>query len=206
VKKSLKEHRTSKQLSQQELAEKSGISIRTIQRIEKRHSSGSPYIVKSLCNALEIEVDTLDLDIIPEASEAEYQNEIDQAHTAREANEIKNKVKLVNFSSLFILLFPFLNVIIPLLIFRKYKSSFRNNLAVRKIISFQIIWTVGMLAALLFIPPVARSIFGLDEYAGYPLYLLLYFLFVFFNVVTTLATAVRINKSEEVLPFIPNLV
>ena len=85
MKKSLKEHRTNEQLSQQELADKSGISIRTIQRIEKKLSSGSPYIIKSLCKALQIEVDDIELStFIPEITEANSQKESEQLSTDNE--------------------------------------------------------------------------------------------------------------------------
>jgi transcriptional regulator with XRE-family HTH domain len=203
VKKYLKEHRTSKQLSQQELSEKSGISIRTIQRIEKKLSSGSPYIIKSLCKALQIEVDDIELStLIPEVHS---QKETEYFGTNIEEDKTKSRLKLVNFSSIFILLFPLLNVIIPSLIYWKHKNSLRNNSVALKIISFQIIWTAGTLIVLIFIPPIIQAIFGLYESSGFPFVFWLYLTCIFFNVLVTFAIAIRINKSEEILPFIPNV-
>jgi len=206
VKKSLKEHRTSKHLSQQELSDKSGISIRTIQRIEKKLSSGSPYIIKSLCKTLQIEVDDIELStLIPEIIEANSQKESEHFGTNNEEYKTKSTLKLVNFSSIFILLFPLLNLIIPSLIYWKHKSSLRNNSVALKIISFQIIWTVGTLIVLIFIPPIIQVIFRLYESSGFPFVFLLYLTCVFLNILVTFAIATRINKSEEIIPFIPNI-
>ena len=206
MKKSLKEHRTSKQLSQQELSDKSGISIRTIQRIEKKLSSGSPYIIKSLCKALQIEVDDIELSThIPEIIEAKSQKEFEQFSATNEEDKIKSILKLVNFSSIFILLFPLLNLIIPSIIYWKYKNSLRNNPVALKIISFQIIWTVGTLILLIFIPPIIQAVFGLYQSSGFPFVFLLYLTCVFLNILVTFAIAIRINKSEETLPLIPNI-
>lgn len=206
MKKSLKEHRTSNQLSQQELSDKSGISIRTIQRIEKKLSSGSPYIIKSLCKALQIEVEDIKLsEIIPEIIEANSQKKTEHLGVNNKDDKTKNRLKLVNFSSIFILLFPLLNLIIPLLIYWRQKNYLSNNSVALKIISFQIIWTVGTLILLIFIPPIIQAIFGLYEYSGFPFVFWLYLTCAFFNILVTFATAIRIDKSEEILPFIPNI-
>ena len=206
MKKSLKEHRTSKQLSQQELSDKSGISIRTIQRIEKKLSSGSPYIIKSLCKALQIEVDDIELTtLIPEIIEANSQKKSEHFSLNNEEGKTKSTLKLVNFSTIFILLFPLLNLLIPSLIYWKHKNSLRNNSGALKIISFQIIWTVGTLIVLIFIPPIIQALFGLYESSGLPFFFLLYLVCVFLNILVTFAIAIRINKSEEILPFIPNI-
>ena len=208
MKKWLKEHRTNEQLSQQELADKSGISIRTIQRIEKKLSSGSPYIIKSLCKALQIEVDDIELStLIPEITEANSQKELEQFNTDNEDDKTKSTLKLVNFSSIFILLFPLLNLLIPSLLYWKHKKSLRNNPVALKIISFQIIWTIGTLIILIFIPLIIQAIFGLYESSGFPFYFLLYLICVFLNILATFAIAIRINKSEDIaiLPFIPNI-
>ncbi len=53
--KNLKSHRIAKGLTQEDLASHSGISIRTIQRIEKGFSAGSIYSVNALVKTLNIE-------------------------------------------------------------------------------------------------------------------------------------------------------
>ena len=54
-KEKLRKYRKVKGLSQEGLSEVSGISVRTIQRLEMGLSNGSPYTLKSLAKALDIE-------------------------------------------------------------------------------------------------------------------------------------------------------
>lgn len=63
----LKQHRESKAWSQSHLAEVSGISLRTIQRIEKS-GIASPESVKSICATFGIQID--DLAIVEEPKKA----------------------------------------------------------------------------------------------------------------------------------------
>ena len=213
MRKSLKEYRKSQQLSQHELSDKAGISIRTIQRIEKRLSQGSPYIIKSLCKALQIEVDDLEFDSsisemilsTPAIIETNAQEGAEPFALNSEMDRTPTILKLINFSSIFILLFPFLNVIVPSVIYWKHKGALQNKAAALKIISFQIIWTLGTLIVLLFLPPIIQAVFGLYASSGFPVIVLLYSLCVLLNIFATFATAVNINKSADILHFIPTI-
>ncbi|MEM8488640.1 MAG: helix-turn-helix transcriptional regulator, partial [Bacteroidota bacterium] len=51
----LKFHRIQRHLTQESLAELSGISIRTIQRMEKGLSNGSPHSINALAQALQVD-------------------------------------------------------------------------------------------------------------------------------------------------------
>lgn len=55
----LKKHRRLRNLSQEELAELSGLSVRTVQRLEKGESVGSAYTLRTLATALQISPDEL---------------------------------------------------------------------------------------------------------------------------------------------------
>lgn len=129
----LKQIREKQNLTQEELSEKSGISVRTIQRIE----AGTPpkgYTLKTLSKALGIpESDFLsdetsgtiigsDVEIVPENTKINY-----------------SKVKLINLSSILFVALPPLNILAPLLLSHFLRE--KNELT-KQIISVQILWTI----------------------------------------------------------------
>jgi len=132
----LKAIREQKNLTQEELSEKSKISVRTIQRIEAG-TEPKGYTLRTLAQALEIEESALLQDTpqeIPEADEVETRVE--------ELIPIPvnySYIKIINLSSLLFTLLPPLNILVPLLLMFTMKQ--RNSL-VKQIISVQIMWTV----------------------------------------------------------------
>lgn len=134
--------REQQNLTQEELAEKSGISVRTIQRIEAG-TQPKGYTLKVLAIALEISEEEL--------TQKAFKQSIYESQVPLTVKEtlIKNIVedessdrllyKLLNISSLPFTLFPPLNVIVPLSI-ALYKKE--NHPIVKQIISVQIIWTI----------------------------------------------------------------
>jgi transcriptional regulator with XRE-family HTH domain len=116
----LLKYREELNLTQKELSEKSGISIRTIQRIESG-SIPKGYTLKKLAiffNVPEKHLITSD----------DHKN-----------NEETITLKLVNFSTIFFFV-PGANIILPLLIMQKKKLG---NKAVKQLISVQILWTLS---------------------------------------------------------------
>ena len=134
--------REQQNLTQEELAEKSGILVRTIQRIEAG-TQPKGYTLKVLAIALEISEEEL--------TQKAFKQSIYESQVPLTVKEtlIKNIVedessdrllyKLLNISSLPFTLFPPLNVIVPLSI-ALYKKE--NHPIVKQIISVQIIWTI----------------------------------------------------------------
>ena len=138
----LKKIREEKNLTQEELAEKSGISVRTIQRIEAG-TEPKGYTLRTLASTLDIsEIDLLipviqteeikiDEPILIDGFETEKPNSTDKQV------EIFNStlIKIINISSLPFAWFPIANFLPPLLImiFTKEKSAI-----VKQIISLQI--------------------------------------------------------------------
>lgn len=135
----LKIIREKRNLTQKELAEQSGISIRTIQRIE----AGAPlkgHTLKVLATTLLVEESALlDIPSPPPVN-----------HTY---------VKLINLSSLPTTVFPPVNIILPLVLILITKQ--RNTLA-KHILSVQIIWTV-LTIVLLILGAMIRNWFFLDD-------------------------------------------
>lgn len=204
MKKTLKEHRKSKQYSQQELADASNISVRTIQRIEAGLSTGSPYVIKTLCKALEIGIE--ELTITATSNEMVGCNE--------EANETKNLlpknnnpdiVKWMNLSALSVILFPLLNLILPSLIYWRKRKSLCDTSKPLKLLSFQLVWSILTLLLLIFIPAIIHALFGQFEVSGFPIFTWVYFICVAFNVVITLHAATKIVREEPILEGIPTI-
>lgn len=163
-------------LTQEELSKKSGVSVRTIQRIESG-TTPKGYTLKALSNALEIkEVELLE-------------NKI-----AEDDNDQHQWAKIINLSSLLFTIVPPLNILIPALILFIKKQ---NNLLTRKIISIQILWTI--IAALLFI-----VILILTDWLGIQTQfkLLIPIVWILLNIVIILRNAVALskNKNPQIFP------
>ncbi|WP_294302842.1 helix-turn-helix domain-containing protein [uncultured Chryseobacterium sp.] len=128
----LKKIRELKNLTQEELAEKSGLSVRTIQRIEAGVQPKG-YTLKTL--ALSLDVPESDLRIPEIQFQEETEAEEIPGIPEKEKSVNFTLVKLINLSSIPLAWFPVANVLPPLLImlFTKEKSPI-----VKQIISLQI--------------------------------------------------------------------
>jgi len=126
LQKKLKQLRNKKGLSQEELAEKTGLSLRTIQRIENGKSAPRGDTLRRLSIALQVSPDEL----------------IDW-----QVQEDKNVITMLNLSQLSFLAFPLLSVIVPLTIWILKKDHIRNVDSVGKsILNFQLSWTILIFA------------------------------------------------------------
>ena len=124
----LKQIREQKKITQEELSEKSGISVRTIQRIESGNAPKG-HTLKTLSSALDI-------------SESELLNndkeiQIESLETTHGINF--QKIKLINLSSILFVIVPPFNIFLPLLLSYILKQ---RNLLTKQIISLQILWTI----------------------------------------------------------------
>jgi len=125
----LLEYREKLNLTQDELAEKSGISVRTIQRIEAG-ATPKGFTLKTLAKVLNIS----DAQLLDNSTEQQLFN--------------YQLIKLINLSSLFFFI-PLGNIFIPL-IFMYLKKEV--NHITKQIISVQILWTIiSFVTFLLFI-------------------------------------------------------
>ena len=190
MKNALKEQRKLKNFTQEELAKTSGISIRTIQRIEKGLSVGSPYTLKKLATSLTIEPSEL------------LNND---TKTALSESTNSSALKLMNLSALFILLIPFGNILFPLFLFLKNKNNEEVNIYGRKILSFHIIWTVYAFLFILVVSLVLMYLFEHLRYAAVPIYVPLYLFTILINAICTLQISIRLSKNKNILKPIPNI-
>lgn len=163
-------YREQQNLTQEELAEKSGLSVRTIQRIEAG-STPKGYTLKALAKVLEISEE----EFTKKVGEQKYPN--------------IQLLKLINISSLPFTFLPPLNVIVPLLIvfYKKEKHSIT-----KQIITIQIIWSI--LATIIFMLGVfIRKWFDLNN----RLITMIMLGLILCNVFIILRNAIEIDKNGE---------
>jgi len=185
----LKHYRRLKTFSQEGLAEASGISIRTIQRIETGESVGSAYTIKKLATTLGIDVSNL-TDVIT----TDHPDHVNS----------RKKLNLVNLSALSVILLPLSNIIFPLLILSKNRNDSLLNESGRKILNFQVLWTLSTVG-LIFIIPLLFLLFNLFRGGSIPLWIAVYYVCVMVNVCCTLRFSVAINNQQRFLDRIPNI-
>jgi len=118
----VKDLRNRKGISQEVLAEESGLSLRTIQRIENNETVPRGDTLKRLAIALDTSPDEI----------VDWKIQEDQ-----------NYLTLMSLSALGFLFFPLLGIIIPLImwIFKKDKLKNVNELG-KSILNFQILWAL----------------------------------------------------------------
>lgn len=125
---SVKELRNRKGMSQEILAEESGLSLRTIQRIESGETAPTGDTLKRLSNALNVNPDEL----------------VDWT-----IKEDKGFLTFLNLSALTFIFFPLLGILVPFIMWTSKKDKLKDiNKIGRDLINFEITWTI----ILFFIP------------------------------------------------------
>ena len=166
----LKHHRNILNITQEELSEKSGISIRTIQRIE----SG----IEPKGKTLKILAASLQLD----------ENELKEKKGKAELNNV-NITKAINLSALPFTIIPPLNILIPLLIMLISKDYKSIN---KQLITTQIIWLI--FAGIIFmLGSFVKKSFDL----GSESILFVMIFLVVSNVFIILSNAIQLDKNKK---------
>ena len=120
--KKLKALRHQKGMSQEILAEESGLSLRTIQRIENGETNPTGDSLKRLANGFNVNPDEL----------------IDWA-----IKEDNSYLVYLNLSTLTFLFFPLLGIIVPFMLWTAKKDKIKNiNSLGRDLINFEITWSI----------------------------------------------------------------
>ena len=167
--KKIKELRIKKGLSQEQLGENSGLSLRTIQRIENGETIPRGDSLKKLAAALHVSPDEI----------------LDWQLT-----EDNNVLYILNLSQLGIIAFPFLGVIIPMAIWILKKETIKNvNEQGISILNFQISWLV--LAVPVFLLGLLLG--------GPQMSILFILLFYIFNIISVLINLRRVKQSKEII-------
>ncbi len=176
-------------LSQEGLAGASGVSLRTIQRIEEGKSNGSAFTLTALAKALNIN----SIELITSASE-----NTDHTYST-------NKLKLLNFSAMAMVLIPLANLGFPVYIYLKNREDESVKDIGGKIISFQFFWTLGTFLAAIIIPFILLLLFSALKAASIPLFVPVYFVSAFLNIYFVIQFAININRQTPFLTKIPNI-
>lgn len=120
--KKVKELRKRNRITQELLAENSGLSLRTIQRIENGETQPTGDSIKRLSSALNVTPNEL---------------------IAWQTIEDNKVLLLLNLSQLGFIAFPLLGILIPLIIWTSKKDKIKDVEQVGKsILNFQITWTL----------------------------------------------------------------
>lgn len=135
----LKKIRESQNLTQEELAEKSGLSVRTIQRIEAG-TEPKGYTLKTLATSLDISEKELLNPVILE-DKIDESNIDEKPNLIPENIDLENKtlVKIINLSTLPVAWFPVVNFLPPLILMLVFKQKSK---LVKQIVSLQIFMAI----------------------------------------------------------------
>lgn len=156
--------------TQNELAEKSRLSLRTIQRIEAGN------ILKGFT-----------LKTIAETFETETQNLlVDQ----KESTEIE-RIKLINLSALSGFIIPFGSIIFPLILTYKTKD-FKTKEMGKQIVSVQIILTL-IVSLTMIICPFIQKAFAVK----FPLFIVPLITFLFLKLLVIILNGISLNTEQE---------
>ncbi len=179
----LKSIREKQNLTQEELSEKSGISVRTIQRIEAG-ADPKGYTLRALSEKLGVQENEL-LNKLSEEENAE--NERPYPLQAEAPVLMNNSmIKLINLSSIPFIVLPPLNVLVPLVLIFATKQK---SPLTRQIVTVQMMWTI--LAPIIFLLVVILTKPGNVVTLGIMVLLALS------NVWIVLSNAINIDKKNE---------
>lgn len=162
--------REQKNLTQTELAEKSGLSLRTIQRIESGQSLKG-FTLKAIAQTLETEPENL-------FSQEEKDIQIDRA-------------KLINFSALAGLIIPFGGIIFPAILTYRTQDSVNRELG-KSVIGVQIILAF-VISVFLILSPFIQHWFSIR----FPLFLVPLMAFIILKLWIVIKNGISLNQTNQ---------
>lgn len=183
--KKVKELRKRKGLSQEELAENSGLNSRTIQRIENGETEPTGESLKRISNALNVVPEELiDWTVI----------------------EDKGFLKAMNLSTMTFILFPLLGILVPLIMWISKKDKVKEvNKIGKSIINFEITWTIILFSGFMFNSLILAEKLDSSEYllidsiiASQRFNLIFFVVMYVINALFIMVNAHRIQKNKDV--------
>lgn len=162
--------REQKNLTQTELAEKSGLSLRTIQRIESGQSLKG-FTLKAIAQTLEIEPENL-------FSKEEENIQIDRA-------------KHINLSALSGLIIPFGGIIFPAILTYRTQDSVNRELG-KSVIGVQIILAF-VISVFLILSPFIQHWFSIR----FPLFLVPLMAFIILKLWIVIKNGISLNQTNQ---------
>ncbi len=177
----VKELRNRKGISQENLAEESGLSLRTIQRVENNETVPRGDTLKKIAIALDTSPDEI----------------IDW-----KIQEDQNYLILMSISALGFLFFPLLGIIIALVMWISKKDKIKNVNALGKgILNFQISWILFLfgvycIIAIVFLICITTGILGSWTLAIFQSWFPITIIFYSFNLLVILLNTSRIIRNK----------
>lgn len=165
----LVEQREKLNLTQEELAKISGISIRTIQRIESGIDPKG-YTLKALAKALDID----------EANLLKADNHLTKLNY--------NLINIINLSSLIVVFIPVMNFVLPLMIALIKKQL---NSLTKQIITIQVFWSIITITTYLIGSMITLGELGRNIGVVFVLFLVL------FNVFVIIRNSIELTKKNK---------
>lgn len=184
----VKTYRRQRNLSQEELADLAGLSLRTIQRIEKGESVGSAYTLRTLAGALQLSLEDL---MAPQSPPSTVPNPASLHYLLR-----------LNWSSLIGIILPLANIVIPAILLWRNRHDQLVRQRGQQIVSFQLIWTMSTLLMMLVIPLLSA---GLSFPVGmpFPLFIPVYVICLGVNLFVTFRIALQLPNPPSFLGKLP---
>lgn len=176
----LKSLRELQNITQEELSEKSGISVRTIQRIESGKDPKG-YTLRALAKVLDVK----EIDLLNQGTKEENIISEEKKETGEPTLMNYSSLKIINLSSIPFTIIPPLNILVPLILM--YIMGQKNYLT-KQIISLQILWTI--LAPIVFMLGVFLKL-------GNRFTLLIMILIILSNIFIILRNTIEIDKNER---------
>lgn len=162
--------REAKSMTQNELAVISGLSLRTVQRIESG-SSLKGFTLKTIANSLQTEPENL----IVETKES----------------SATERAKIINLSALSGLIFPFGSVIFPLILTYKTKDAKNKELG-KNIVSIQILLTT-ILSVLMIVSPFIQKALSLR----FPVFIIFLILLIGIKLFVIFKNGMSLNQKND---------
>lgn len=179
--------RKNKGLTQEELADKANVTIRTIQRIESGETVPRNYTLKSLAVALDIPFEQL---VIKEDLPQPLN---DQPEKLR-SEDASHFLQMINLSSFSYLVLPFIHFLIPALMLKNGKQQDPAVIRFgRRLVRIQIYWVVA--TNLLMLLTVVYNLFmARPAHIMFIHYLWPCFIMYFLNAAIIISNSFRIKK------------
>ena len=182
--------------SQELLAERCGTSLRTIQRLENNQSTPRAYTLKLIADSLDIDLNKLD----PTAT-----NKSATPEGVISADAL-TRIKLINSSALLGIIFPGLQVLVPLVVWYINRNHQLVNETGKKIISFQLVWSLTTFLILLTIQYLQFKLTSQFLSETVPAEFIGYVLLLVINMVVVLKNAVLLRDgNSQIYPSVPGL-
>lgn len=172
--------RKQKGMSQEELSELAKINLRTIQRIEKDENEPRGNTLKSICEALKINIEEI----------TSYGKEEDNTYLI-----------FLHLSIISALIIPLGNIVSPLILWLNKRRNIINvDIQGKNILNFQIFFTIVN-----FVQLVLGAYGKISHSYNAAFFLYNYFILIAVNFIYAVYVAVKINKNE-IKKFYPNLI